>query len=325
MQHIRLGATGLQVSRICLGTMTFGGQSDEATSRAILNRAAEAGVTFVDTANGYPSLRGLDDVGGSEEIIGRWMKGRRADVVVATKCFAAFGPLPFQRGTSRKAIFDAVEGSLRRLQTDYIDLYQLHHPDPDTPVEESLDALNDLVRAGTIRYAACSNYPAYRVGLSLGRSEARNRTKLVSIQSRYNLLYRELERDVLPLCLEEGLGFLPFSPLAGGMLTGKHRRDAPPDPTMRFGVPGMMGEISRSRHWNDTTFDAVDALAQVADETGMSLPTLAIAWLLAQPAVTSPIIGATRPEHLDAAFAATDVTLDDAVLGRLDELTAVFR
>jgi aryl-alcohol dehydrogenase-like predicted oxidoreductase len=325
MEHVRLGSTGLQVSRICLGTMTFAAQANEASARAILDRAADAGVTFLDTSNSYPSY---EQVGQAEEIIGGWLKGRRDAVVVATKCFGPTGPdpLPFQGGLSRKAIFDALDGSLRRLQTDYVDLYQLHHPDPGTPIEESLEALDDLVAMGKVRYVGCSNYMAYQVAMALGRSDARGLVRYVSVQSRHNLLFREFERELLPLCLEEGLGFIPFSPLAGGMLTGKHVRGTTPDRATRFSFSGTpLGDINRDRYWNDRNFDAVEALGTLAAHAGLELATLAIAWSLSHPAVTAPIVGASRPEQLDAPIAAVDVTLDADLLARIDEVTRHFR
>lgn len=321
MQHQRLGGTGLAVSRVALGTMTFGGQADEATSHAILDRAIDAGITLLDTANSYPSLRGADDVGRSEEIIGRWMKGRRDEVLIATKCFAATGPLPFQRGLSRKAIFSAIEGSLRRLGTDHIDLYQLHHPDPETPMDETLQALDDLVRAGRIRYVGCSNLMAYQVARALGRSDVRRLVRFVSVQSRHNLLFREFERELLPLCIEEDIGFLAWSPLAGGMLSGKHDRTADACEATRFGLGGPVGEVSRNRYWIDETFDLVARLMTLADAAGLPLSVMALAWSMATPGVTAPIVGATRPEQLDAAVAAVDVSLGADLMAELDAVT----
>ena len=234
MRHVRLGRTGLQVSRLCLGTMTFGLQCDEPRSLAILDRAAAGGITFLDAADVYPLGGSLETVGRTEEILGRWLEGRRHDVVIATKCSGAMSSKPWDRGASRKHILDAVEGSLRRLRTDYVDLYQIHHPDPQTPMDETLRALDDVVRAGKARYVGCSNYHAYQVARALGRSEALGLARFDSVQPRYNLLFRQIERELLPLCGEEGIGVIPYNPLAGGFLSGKHRRDVGPTAGTRF-------------------------------------------------------------------------------------------
>jgi len=324
MEHVRLGRTGLQVSRICLGTMTFGLQCDEATSRAILDRAAEGGVTFIDTADVYPLGGTLEDVGRTEEIIGRWMEGRREQFVLATKCHFPMGDRPWQRGNSRRHIFDAVDASLRRLRTDFIDLYQLHGPDADTPIDESLDALDSLVRAGKVRYIGWSNVLAWQLAHALGRSEVLRLARFDCVQPRYNLLFREFERELFPLCAQEGVGVIPFNPIAGGMLSGKHRRGAEPAEGTRFTLQNVTG-LYRGRYWKDEAFDAVEALQQVADDAGMALPTLAVAWVLDNPVITSPIVGASRPEQLDATLAAAEVKLDDSLRTRLDEITRPFR
>ena len=324
MEHVRLGATGLKVSRLCLGTMTFGLQTDEPTSVRIMDRAAEAGISFFDTADAYPLGGDQDARGRTEEIIGRWLKGRRDDYIIATKCFVPMGSRPFQAGNSRRHIMNAVEASLRRLNTDYIDLYQLHGHDPTTPVDETLEALNSLVLAGKVRYVGCSNHLAYQVARAIGRSEARDLIKYVSVQPRYNLLFREIERELIPLCIEDGLGVIPYNPMAGGMLSGKHDRSKPA-PDGRFGQDNYAGVMYRQRYWQDHVFDTVEALAAIAAEAGLALPTLAVAWTLAQPGITSPIIGASRPDQLDATIGALEVKLDADLLKRLDELTREFR
>ncbi|MGH2609036.1 MAG: aldo/keto reductase, partial [Tepidiformaceae bacterium] len=209
MQHTRLGRTGLQVSRLCLGTMTFGFQCDERTSHAILDRAAEGGITFLDTADVYPIGGSLETVGRTEEIIGRWFQGRRSNFILATNCFGQIGRNRWDAGNSRQHILDAVEGSLRRLQTDYIDLYQLHGPDHRTPIDETLRALEDVVRAGKVRYVGCSNFMAYQLARAIGRSEAMGVVRFDSVQPRYNLLFREIERELLPLCADDGVGVIP--------------------------------------------------------------------------------------------------------------------
>src|SRR5438876_109262 len=290
MKYTRLGRTGLSVSRLCLGTMTFGLQCDEATSRAILDRAFAGGITFLDTSDVYPlggtletvgrteeiigrwlgarrrdvvfatkvfgatsarpwgrglslkqliegvggSLSCLGTVGRTEEIIGRWLGARRRDVVIATKVFGATSARPWDRGLSRKHILDAIDASLRRLGTDYVDLYQAHHPDASAPIDETLRAFDDIVRAGKARYVGCSNFPAWQTARALGRSELLGLARFDCVQPRYNLLFRQPERDLLPLCLEEGVGVIPYNPLAGGFLTGKHHKDAGPAPGTRF-------------------------------------------------------------------------------------------
>jgi 1-deoxyxylulose-5-phosphate synthase len=327
LQHIRLGNTGLKVSRLCLGTMTFGFQCDEPTSFAILDRATSAGITFLDSSDVYPLGGGLERAGRTEEIIGKWMRGKRHDFVIATKCFGATGPQPFHAGNNRRHIFDAIDASLRRLQTDYIDLYQLHGFDPNVTLDETLDALNDIVRAGKVRYIGCSNHLAYQIARAIGRSDVRGFARFVSVQPRYNLLYREIEREMLPLCTEEGIGVIPYNPIAGGILTGKYDRAKPPTDmsTSRFAFPGRIGELYKARYWIDSIFDAVDNLKKIADGAGIPLIRLAVAWVLANPAITSPIIGASRPEQLDATVAALDVNISADLKAKLDEATLQFR
>jgi aryl-alcohol dehydrogenase (NADP+) len=321
MEFTRLGRTGLKVSRLCLGTMTFGVQCDESQSRAILDRAADGGVSFIDTADGYPLYGNAQTVGMTEEILGRWLAGRRHNFIVATKCFASMGPNPWDRGTSRRHILDAVDASLRRLQTDWIDLYQLHNYDPDVPLDETLDALDSLVRSGKVRYIGCSNWAAFRIARAVGRSETRGWARFASVQPRYSLLFRRWEQDVLPLCLEEGIGIICFSPLAGGLLTGKYDQSRAPAADTRLGLH----EFSNRMYWHPSEFDAVSQLKAIASELDIELTTLAIAWTLHQPAITAPIIGASKPHQLDASLAALDVHLSDDVLARIDTITRPFR
>jgi 1-deoxyxylulose-5-phosphate synthase len=321
MQVARLGRTGLKVSRICLGTMTFGVQCDEAQSRAILDHAAEGGVSFIDTADGYPLLGNPQTVGLTEEILGRWLAGKRNNFIVATKCFAAMGPNPWDRGTSRRHILEAVDNSLRRLKTDWIDLYQLHNYDPDVPMDEALEAMDSLIRSGKVRYIGCSNWPAFRLARSIGRSETNHWARFDSVQPRYSLLFRQWERDLFPLCEEEGIGVICFSPLAGGLLSGKYDPGSPPAADTRFGLH----EFSNNMYWHPAEFETVEKLKGIASELGMSLPTLAIAWTLSRPAITAPIIGASKPAQLDDSLAAVDVTLSADVLASLDEISRVHR
>ena len=324
MDQARLGRTGLQVSRLCLGTMTFGLQSDEATAAAILDRAAEGGIDFLDTSDAYPLGGDLTTRGVTEEILGRWLHGKRDRFIVATKCFAPTGPAPFDAGNSRKHILAAADASLRRLQTDYIDLYQLHGYDPATPIEETLGALDDLVHAGKVRYIGCSNFLTYQLVRAIGRSETLRLARFDSVQPRYNLLFRQIEREMLPFCLEDGVGVIPYNPIAGGLLSGKHSRTAPPPEGTRFTL-GTAAKNYQDRYWHDREFETVDALRQLADKAGVSLVTLAVAWVLANPAITAPIIGASRPDQLEASLAAAELNLDDDLKRQLDELTHEYR
>ncbi|MBN9493383.1 aldo/keto reductase [bacterium] len=323
MEHTRLGRTGLQVSRLCLGTMTFGLQCDEPTSVSILDRAADGGITFLDTADVYPLGGTPETTGRTEEIVGRWLKGRRDRFVLATKCFGRTGPARWDQGNSRKHILDAVDASLRRLQTDYIDLYQLHGPDPSTPIDETLKALDDLVRWGKVRYVGCSNFLAYQLARAIGRSEALGIVCFESVQPRYNLLFREIERELLPLCLEDGVGVIPYNPIAGGLLTGKHSPGAPPEGT-RFTL-GTAGGRYQDRYWHEGMFDTVEAIRPIAAEADMSMAQLAIAWVMAHPAITAPIIGASRPAQLDDTLAAAQRPLPPEIKRKLDDLTNVYR
>ncbi|MGD9797113.1 MAG: aldo/keto reductase [Acidimicrobiia bacterium] len=323
MDHGRLGRTGLQESRLCLGTMTFGVQCDEERSHAILDTAFEAGIDFLDTADVYPLGGGPETTGLTEEIVGRWLRGRRDDVLIATKCHGQTGPRPWDRGTSRKHVLDAIDASLRRLGTDHVDLYQVHGFDADTPLDETLDALDTVVQSGRARYVGVSNWLAFRVARALGRSEALRISRIDSVQPRYNLLFRQPERDLLELCREEGVGVIPYNPLAGGLLSGKHTGDEP-EAGSRFTV-GRSGGMYRARYWHDREQATVDALRPLAAEAGLSMATLAVAWVLANPAVTAPIIGASRPEQLADSVAAVGVVLDDDLLAALDALTIDYR
>jgi 1-deoxyxylulose-5-phosphate synthase len=312
------------VSRLCLGTMTFGLQTDETTAHAILDRAADGGIDFLDTSDAYPLGGDLSTRGVTEEIIGRWLQGKRDRFIIATKCFVPTGPAPFDAGNSRKHIMSAVDASLRRLRTDYIDLYQLHGYDKNTPIDETLSALDDLVHSGKVRYIGCSNFLTYQLVRAYGRSETLGLVRFDSVQPRYNLLFRQIEREMLPFCEEEGVGVIPYNPIAGGLLSGKHNRTAPPPDGSRFTL-GFAGPMYADRYWHEREFDTVDELRKLADQAGISLVTLSVAWVLANKAVTAPIIGASRPEQLDASLAAADYSLDAELKGQLDELTHDYR
>jgi aryl-alcohol dehydrogenase-like predicted oxidoreductase len=310
MKMRRMGQSGLKVTEVCLGTMTFGHQCDEATSFAILDRAAERGVTFLDTADVYPVPPTPETAGRTEEIVGKWLKDRRDRFVLATKCRLRVGPEPLDEGLSRRHVMRAVEDSLRRLGTDYLDLYQAHAPDPESPLEETLRAFDDLVRQGKVRYLGVSNYPAWQVALGLGISDRLGLHRLVCVQPRYNLLYREIEAELLPLCRDQGLGVIAYNPLAGGFLTGKYRslEEAPP-PGTRFAL-GKTGELYRERYWQQSQLEAVRRLQAFFAARGKDLASVAVAWVLGRPGLTSAIVGASKPEQLDASLAAVELTLE---------------
>jgi aryl-alcohol dehydrogenase-like predicted oxidoreductase len=302
--------------------MTFGLQCDEETSRSILDAAAEGGITFLDAADVYPLGGGLESVGRTEEFVGRWLAGRRDDFIVATKCVGPMGPHPWDKGASRRHILDAVDASLRRLGTDYIDLYQLHSYDPETPIDETVAALDHLVQVGKVRYVGCSNFLSYQLARAVGRAETLGLGRMESVQPRYNLLFRQIERELLPLCSEEGIGVIPYNPIAGGLLTGKHKRETVPEG--RFTL-GRAGQMYQDRYWHEREFDTIDALRPLAAEAGVSLTTLAVQWVLANPTVTSAIVGASRPEQLGDSLAAEATPIDPDLKARVDELTAPYR
>jgi 1-deoxyxylulose-5-phosphate synthase len=323
MEHVRFGRTGLKVSRLCLGTMTFGYQSDRATSFEIMDAALEAGITFFDTADAYPLGGPVEMLGQTEELVGEWMHGRRHRVIVATKCFFPTGPSPWDAGNSRINIMRAVEDSLRRLRTDHIDLYQVHSWDPQVPIDETLSAMDDLVHSGKVRYVGCSNTLAYQLARAIGRSEVLGVSRFESVQPRYNLLFRENERELFPLCVEEQVAVIPYNPLAGGLLTGKHRTGEPTEGT-RFTLGNAAGRY-QERYWHQRMFDSVEAIRAVAEECGIPMTTLAMRWVLANPVITSPILGASRPEQLEASVRAVDAPLPDDVKRRLDDITHEYR
>ncbi|ARP90992.1 aldo/keto reductase [Bordetella genomosp. 9] len=322
--QIQFGRTGLKVSRLALGTMTFGLQTEESVADRILDKASEAGINFLDTANVYPLGGTPDTVGRTEEILGRWLTGRRSRFILATKAVGVMGPQEWERGASRKHLLDAIDASLKRLQTDYVDLYQLHSDDTGTPLDETLEALDTIVRSGRARYVGVSNFLAWRLATALGRSDLRRLTRFVSVQPRYSLLFREIERELLPLCEAEGLAVIPYNPLAGGLLTGKHRPDSAPAPGTRFTLGTAAGRY-QDRYWNERSFQTVEALREVAAQAGVPLTTLAMAWVLANPIITAPLLGASKPEQLDDTLAAVDYRLDPSLKERLDTLTHEYR
>jgi aryl-alcohol dehydrogenase-like predicted oxidoreductase len=284
-----------------------------------MERAAAHGVFFFDTADAYPVPPTVETAGLTEQIMGKWLKGKRDQFILATKCRIKVGPGPNDEGLSRRHILKAAEDSLRRLQTDYIDLYQTHLPDADTPQEETLRALDDLVRQGKVRYIGCSNYPAWQLALALGISKSEKLARFDCVQPRYNLLFREIETELLPLCRDQNIGVIVYNPLAGGLLTGKYRDTSKPTEGGRFALGGKTGELYRERYWHEAQFAAVDRLQQFFQSRQKPLIQVAVAWVLAQPGVTCSIVGASKPEQLDQSLPAINLKLDEDELNACNE------
>ena len=313
MEYRNLGRTGVKVSPLCLGAMMFGawGEPDHDKSIRIIHAALDAGINFVDTADVYSQ-------GENEEIVGKALKGRRDDIVLATKFHGQMGDEINHQGSSRRWIMTEVENSLRRLGTDYIDLYQVHRPREDTDVEETLSALTDLVRAGKIRYFGSSTFPASQIVEAQWVSRDRGLERFKTEQPPYSMLVRGIEADVLPTCQRHGIGVIPWSPLAGGWLSGKYRKGQDTPASTR--AQRLPGRYDLSLPGNQRKLDAADALGALADEVGIPLIEIAIAWVINHPAVTSAIIGPRTMEHLESQITAADVTLSDEVLDRIDEI-----
>jgi aryl-alcohol dehydrogenase-like predicted oxidoreductase len=308
-----LGRTGVKVSPLCLGAMMFGawGEPDHNESIRIIDRALDAGINFIDTADMYSS-------GESEEIVGKALKNKRDSVVLATKFHGAMSFDPNEQGNSRRWIMKEVENSLRRLQTDYIDLYQVHRPSPETDIDETLSALTDLIRAGKVRYIGTSTYPAHEVVEAQFIARERGRERFVCEQPPYSLLVRGIERDLLPVCEQYGMGVIPWSPLAGGWLSGKWRKDGSDNESRRAVL--LPDRYDLSIPGNQRKLDAADALANLADKHGMSLIHLAIAFVINHPTVTSAILGPRTMEHLESQLGAADVVLTDEILDEIDAI-----
>jgi len=325
MQFTKFSRTGLSVSRLCLGTGTFGKQTDEAESIRVFDKAADAGVNFIDTADAYPGGADLPEVGRAEEITGLWLKGKRNRFILGTKAGGPMGSSPWDRGSSRKHLLDAIDASLRRLNTDYVDLYQLHMDDPVTPLDETAEALDAIVRSGKARYIGVSNFLAYRLARAIGRQDTLRLVRFVSVQPRYNLLFREIERELLPLAQEENLAVIPYNPLAGGLLSGKYQLDEKPEKGRFSAEVGHFGAAYRARYWHPREFVTIGKLREIAGEEGEALPKLAVAWILANPAITSVILGASRTEQLTDTLAAADYNLPPELKTKLDDLSAEYR
>jgi 1-deoxyxylulose-5-phosphate synthase len=315
MEYVRFGATGLKVSRICLGCMSYGGPNErwqwalnEEQSRPFIKQALDLGINFFDTANVYSN-------GMSETILGRALRdfAKRDEVVIATKVHGVMGPGPNDHGLSRRHIFSQIDASLRRLGTDYVDLYQIHRWDYETPIEETLEALNDVVRMGKARYIGASSMYAWQFAKSLYTSDLHGWTRFVSMQNHYNLVYREEEREMLPLCLDQKIAVIPWSPLARGLLTGKRVRDG--EETERARTDGF----ARMLYTRDADFAIADRVTEVAKARGLPNAQIALAWMLSKPVITAPIIGATKPGHIQDAVAALDIRLSEDEIRKLEE------
>ncbi len=316
MEYIRFGKTGMQVSRICLGCMSYGRPAgstswelDEEASRPYIQRALELGINFFDIANVYIN-------GHSEEVVGRALKdfaASRDEVVIATKVFFPMGPGPNDRGLSRKHILSSIDASLKRLGTDYVDLYQIHRWDYETPIEETLEALHDVVQAGKARYLGASAMYAWQLSKAQYTADLHGWTRFVSMQDHYNLLYREEEREMLPLCQDQGLAVIPFSPLARGVLARQPTKEQ--NDTLRF----QNDSLATSRYAQEDNASTVQRVSELAEARGLPMAQVALAWMLAKPFITAPIIGATKPQHLEDAVAALSIQLSADEIQRLEE------
>ena len=316
MEYVRLGSAGLRVSRLCLGMMTYGSSQwrpwilDEEQSRPFIRRALELGINFFDTADMY-------SLGKSEEVLGRALSDfgpSRDKVVIATKVFFPMGDGPNQRGLSRKHIMHAIDDSLKRLGTDHVDLYQIHRFDHETPIQETLQALNDVVKSGKALYIGASSMFAWEFAAMLHTADRLELARFVSMQNHYNLIYREEEREMIPLCRAEGIAVIPWSPLARGFLAGNRRKED-------FGetIRAKTDDYGQKLYYQDSDFAVVERLSEIARKRGISNMKVALAWIAQQPGVTAPIIGASKLEHLDDAVAALEIKLDDAELKALAE------
>ncbi|QJD96338.1 aldo/keto reductase [Mucilaginibacter robiniae] len=316
MEFVRFGNTGMTVSRICLGTMTYGTPTErwpwalnEEQSRPFIQKALELGINFFDTADVYTA-------GASEEVVGRALKdfAKRDEVVLATKVYNPMGPGPNDKGLSRKHIMSAIDASLKRLGTDYVDLYQIHRWDYDTPIEETMEALHDVVKAGKARYIGASSMYSWQFAQAQYTADLHGWTRFVSMQPHYNLIYREEEREMIPFCQDQKIAIIPWSPLARGLLTGKRSKER--NETER----AKTDAFGKSLYGQDSDFDIVNRVSEIAEQRGLPNAQIALAWMLSKPYITSPIVGASKPGHLEDAVAAVSVKLSDEEVKQLEEL-----
>jgi len=311
MEYRQLGTSGLRISAVGLGCNPFGNEVDPAGAEAIVNKAIDLGVTYFDTADSYFAGR-------SEDYLGRALKGKRDKVLIATKVGNKTGPGPNDNGASRQHIFESCEASLRRLQTDYIDVYQIHTPDRSTPMEETMQALHDLVRAGKVRYIGCSNYFEWEIAEAQWFAKTNNLTQFVSTQDFYNMLYRDIEKRMTPYCQKTGLGMIPYFPLAGALLGGNYKRGVTPEAGSRGAIRPTFKTWDTDRNWQ-----AQEGLAAFAEKKGWTLPAMAIAWLLSRPMMSTVIAGADKPEHIEANIKALDIKFSPEDFAEIDRITLV--
>lgn len=319
MKYNRLGSTGIQVSRLCLGTLDMGHRLDETAATAIIHEALDLGINFIDTANSYPKT----NLGGAERILGAALKGRRHDVTLISKCYGETGTGVLDKGLSRKHIMKSVEQSLQRLQTDFIDMYMMHHPDPNVPIEESLRALEDLVRQGKVLHIGCSNFSTWQVAQMNGYLAANNMTPLTAIEPPYNLLTRDIEIEMLPYARAKDVGIVVYSPMASELLSGKFTAQS--EKGGRFADNDGYGTKTAEIYWNDRNFQAVSRIKEVADGLGLSMPQFSLAWVLSNPAITAAITGPITLEHLRENATAADITLPPEALEACDDVWELFR
>jgi len=311
MQFTKFGRTG-----------TFGKQTSEEEAHRMLDKAVDAGVNFIDTADIYPPGA---QVGSAEVITGRWLSKKRDQIIVATKGGGRMGPADWDQGNSRKHLLDAIDASLRRLNTDYVDLYQLHMDDLTTPIDEMVEAMDIIVRSGKARYIGVSNFLTYRLAKALGRQDTLRLTRFVSAEPRYNLLFREIERELIPLAQEDGIAIMPFNPLAGGLLSGRYKHGDAPEKGRFSDELGQFGKMYQARYWHEREFETVSKVQEIAEQQGTAMATLSVAWVLANSTITSVILGASRTEQLTDTLAAAEYELDSAVKAKLDEVTIEYR
>lgn len=322
MEYIKLGHTGLSVSRLCIGTMTFGLQASKEESFKILDEAEAAGINFIDTANVYPIGRtSFLESGKTEIIIGEWLKGKREKFVLVTKCFGVMGPGVDDKGLSRSAIHKAIDESLKRLQTDYIDIYLAHQFDPEVNLFETVSAFNELIDSGKVKHIGISNWRTWQIMKAKGIADLNRFVPFSVVEPRYNLLFRMIEDDLIPMCVEENIGIISYNPLAGGLLTGKYKKDSEPQEGTRFGLAAQTGSLYQERYWQAAQFEVVEDYRKWCIENHLDMTTTAVKWVLQQKGISSVIIGASKATQLKSSLDAVYMDdLSDEQLKWLDQL-----